>query len=437
MFGSPNRLTKPKRRRPLLTAAGRAGPRRLFLLTLAAGSVIGLGAIAMTRGINASSISVDARRRGVDPLPGGFLSSPEQDAVAFHADTQAAATALSERRSSTPPLSPSVRLVDGKLQPDPDVAAKRPPRPPPPPPLASSSPPPPVYPAPVVIPAVARINVPSTAAAPASPTPAMKVQYSQAQQSRNDSQQRLYDQQMKDLIDQWSGRPPQTDVVLPPPDSRNDPSSTSSSQAAPSRPADLPGIQSVSNRQDIGGQILVPAGRGIYAHPILKLSSDTGGPVVLQADSGLIAGDRLVGSFTQQGNRLVIKIDNVIHHGEPISASGFVVSPDTKEAGVASDVDQNLLSRFVLPAAAAFVQGLGSAIATTSNSVAVLSPLGGATTSTNLNLNQQLGVAAGVAASNVGSTLNAAAPKGPTVTLDAGVTVGVMFLSNVTSIGNR
>lgn len=437
MFRPSDRTQKSKRRRSTLTAAGRAGPRRLFLLTLAAVSLVGLGAIAMTRGINISSISADVRRRGVDPLPGGFLSSPEQDAVAFHADTQAAATAFSEGRSSTPPLSPSARLVDGKPQPDPDVAAKRASRPPPPPPLASSSPPPPVYPAPVIIPSAARFTAPSTAPAPSPPARAMKVQYSPQQQSRNDAQQRLYDQQMKDLIDQWSGRPPQTDVVLPPPESRNEPSSAASTQPASSRAPDLPGIQSVSNRQDIGGQILVPAGRGIYAHPILKLSSDTGGPVVLQADSGLIAGDRLVGSFTQQGNRLVIKIDNVIHHGEPISASGFVVSPDTKEAGVASDVDQNLLSRFVLPAAAAFVQGLGSAIATTSNSVAVLSPLGGATTSTNLNLNQQLGIAAGVAASNVGSSLNAAAPKGPTVTLDAGVTVGVMFLSNVTSRGNR
>ena len=102
------------------------------------------------------------------------------------------------------------------------------------------------------------------------------------------------------------------------------------------------------------------------------------------------------------------------------------------EASGASGVDQHYLTRFALPAAAAFVQGLGAAIATTSNTTAVLSPLGGATTSTNLNIDQQLGVAAGAAAANLGSTLNAAAPKGPTITLDANVAVGVMFLSNVT-----
>ena len=112
---------------------------------------------------------------------------------------------------------------------------------------------------------------------------------------------------------------------------------------------------------------------------------------------------------------------------------GVVVAPDTMEASVASNVDQHYLTRFLLPAAAAFVQGLGQAIATTSNTAAVLSPFGGATTTTHLNIDQQLGMAAGVAASQIGATLNQAAPKGPTVSLDANVAVGVMFLSNVTA----
>ena len=377
--------------------------------------------------------SADVRMRGIDPLPGGPISSPEQEAVAYHADTKTADAAMRDGRSSTPPLAASLRLVDGRL-PEPDIAAPRQ-MGPPPRPLASTAPPPPVYPRPVVIPAVARVVEPQ-ALPPAPPAP-QPVQYQPAQPVRNDAQQRAYDQQMKDLLDQWTARPPHTDVILLPPEARGDGNAPASPPAQPATPRspDLPGVQPVFDRQDAAGQILVPAGRGIYAHPILKLSSDTGGPVVLQADSGLIAGDRMIGNFAQQGNRLVIKIDNVIHRGEPISASGFVVAPGTMEAGVASDVDQNYVTRFVLPAAAAFVQGLGSAIATTSNTAAVLSPLGGVTTSTNLNLNQQLGIAAGVAASNIGSSLNASAPRGPTVTLDAGVTVGVMFLSNVTTRG--
>ena len=103
------------------------------------------------------------------------------------------------------------------------------------------------------------------------------------------------------------------------------------------------------------------------------------------------------------------------------------------ETSVASNVDQHYVARFVLPAAAAFVAGLGQAIAQTSNTAAVLSPFGGVTTTSRLNIQQQAGIAAGAAAAQVGSTLNEARPKGPTVTLEPNVAVGVMFLTNVTS----
>jgi intracellular multiplication protein IcmE len=94
-------------------------------------------------------------------------------------------------------------------------------------------------------------------------------------------------------------------------------------------------------------------------------------------------------------------------------------------------VDEHYIARFLLPAAAAFVNGLGQAIETTSNTTAVLSPLGGATTSTHLNFPQQLGVGAGTAAAQLGAIINQEAPRGPTISLEANVAVGIMFLSNV------
>jgi intracellular multiplication protein IcmE len=220
---------------------------------------------------------------------------------------------------------------------------------------------------------------------------------------------------------QWDVRPPRTDVVLPPTDTEAN---------GPARATNAP-PQPVSQTATEAGHILMPAGRGIYAHPVLALSSDQVGPAVFQADSGPIAGDRMIGNFSKENNRLVVRISTVIHNGEPIGTNGVVIAPDTMEAAVASGVDQHYLARFVLPAAAAFVQGLGQALATTSNTAAVLSPFGGVATTTHLNIDQQLGVAAGAAAANIGSTLNAAAPKGPTITLDANVAVGVMFLSDV------
>ena len=82
------------------------------------------------------------------------------------------------------------------------------------------------------------------------------------------------------------------------------------------------------------------------------------------------------------------------------------------ETAVASSVDQHYVARFVLPVAAAFVAGLGQAIAQ-SNAIVAVSPFGGYTAQNHLNFNQQLGVAAGVAGNQTQNLLLQNAPKGP------------------------
>jgi intracellular multiplication protein IcmE len=241
-----------------------------------------------------------------------------------------------------------------------------------------------------------------------------------------------YSKEIGDLFSQWGGRMPQTDVVLPASDQDKDGQGTSNTRGLASSARAAPTAVPAASRAADPGTILIPAGRGVFAHPVLAVNSDASSPVVMQADSGPIAGDRMIGSFAKENKRLIIHIITVIHNGQSIGTDGVVIAPDTMEAAVASNVDEHYLERFILPAAAAFVEGLGQAIATTSNTTAVLSPLGGATTSTHLNLNQQLGVAAGVSAGQIGNVLNQEAPKGPTVSLDANVAVGVMFLSPVT-----
>jgi intracellular multiplication protein IcmE len=412
-------------RKWVLSASGNAGPRRLVILTVAALAVLALVVVVATIGRHAPATSKDARMKPVDPLPGGLYSTPEQDALAHLADDTRAQAALQKGVSFTPPMAPSVRV----LAPPPQVEQAAPQvnvqhRPvfvgrssPPPRPTAVHA----IFPAPMAPPA------------------AQPIQLAAASDQKVDE---AYSRQIGDLFSQWGVRAPRTDVVLPPSDEGSNtapdevpnahaPASAGSQKASPDqvrgRPLPPPGAAPTAAVTEI----LIPAGRGVYAHPILAVNSDATSPVVLQADSGPIAGDRMIGTFAKQADRLVIHINTVIHQGQNVGVDGVVVAPETMEAGVASDVDQHYLTRFLLPAAAAFVQGLGQAIATTSNTAAVLSPFGGAAYSTHLNLNQQLGVAAGAAAGQIGAVLNQAAPKGPTVSLDANVAVGVMFLSNV------
>jgi intracellular multiplication protein IcmE len=407
----------------LFNEAGRAGPRRLIIISAIGLSVVGLAVALTFSGSRKPSASFDARMKRVDTLPGGLHSTPEQDALADRADTAQAQNAQMHGRSFTLPLAPSVAVVPAA----PHVEEAAPAAYVPPQPRFAGKPDP-IYRAAVVIPPPPPVDRP----VPSAPTPASPVVIPVAQQQATDQQQQQFDQQVKDLFNQWGARAPRTDIVIPPA-STNDTGAAASSTTDPvNSSGSRTAAQPVSTRAADSSQVLIPAGRGIYAHPVLALSSDQSSPAVFQADTGPIAGDRMIGSFSRQNNRLIVRINAIIHQGQQLSADGVVIAPDTMEASVATGVDQHYLSRFLLPAAAAFVQGLGQALATTSNTTAVLSPLGGATTTTNLNIDQQLGVAAGAAAANIGSTLNQAAPKGPTITLDANVAVGVMFLSNVT-----
>lgn len=407
-----------------LSGAGRAGPRRLVMIGVGGIALLGLVGAVLVGGRQAQPFSKDARMMAIDALPGGLHSTPEQNALAQEADTAHAKQALTTGTSYTPPLAPSAPVMPAPpavAQPSPPAALPAPhfvPHPVPSPIVRVAQP---VFP-----PEVMEAPTPT----PPSPTP-MPSQPATA--TANPQVVANYTKQIGDLFSQWSGRAPETDVVLPPPA----PSSGSSSDGAqPASPvaqasASRPAATTASTAATDPGTVLIPAGRGIYAHPILALSSDQTSPVVMQADSGPIAGDRMIGSFERQNKRLVIHISNIVHQGQMIGCDGVVVAPDTMEAAVATSVDEHYLARFILPAAAAFVQGLGQAIATTSNTTAVLSPFGGATTSTNLNFHQQLGVAAGAAAGQIGTVLNQEAPKGPTISLDANVGVGVMFLSDV------
>jgi intracellular multiplication protein IcmE len=411
----------------VLNASGNAGPRRLVILAVAALAILALVVVVATMGRHAPANSKDARMKPVDPLPGGLYSTPEQDALAHLADDTRAQAALQKGVSFTPPMAASVPILPPPPQVEqaaPQVSVEHRPvfagRPPPRPAAVRA-----IFPAPIAPPA-------------ALPTP-QPIRLAAASDQKVDE---AYSRQIGDLFSQWGVRAPRTDVVLPPPDessngapdeapNRHAPASAGSQKASPDQVRGGPMPPSAAAPAPAVAEILIPAGRGVYAHPILAVNSDATSPVVLQADSGPIAGDRMIGTFAKQADRLVIHINTVIHQGQNIGVDGVVVAPETMEAGVASDVDQHYLTRFLLPAAAAFVQGLGQAIATTSNTAAVLSPFGGAAYSTHLNLNQQLGVAAGAAAGQIGAVLNQAAPKSATVSLDANVALGVMFLSNV------
>jgi len=398
-----------------LSGAGGAGPRRLIVIGAVTVGAIGVVFLVWSRSPTVESPANLARAPKADALPGGRHSTPAYTDLAVAHDKELAARAAASGQSSVasmPGSETSVRVPQAPVVADPPRVRE-----------AGVAPSPAVT-APPPSPTRAMVL-------PASASPPVAMQAPKP----DENQTKMYQAAISSLLAGWGGKAQATDVILRPEDTKaaNDGSGNRGAVASNDGVQTAAAVQPIPNARRIGsrasGQVLMPAGRGIYARTVLAASSDQGGPVVIEALSGPIAGDRMTGTFEKRDERLVVKLNSItLQDGTQQRIDALVIAPDSMETSVASSVDQHYVSRFMLPVAAAFVSGLGQAISQ-SNSTVVASPLGGATAFQRLNLGQELGVGAGVAGAQFGAILKEAAPKGPTVKLDANVNVGVVFLS--------
>ena len=389
--------------------AGSAGPRRLLVIAVLAVAALTLIFAVWVRGERVEVPATIAKAPKADPLPGGPHTTPAYSDLATRHDRDVSARAEAAGQSS-------VAAMPGS-----ETALKVPAPPPAPPRTAETG----AHPS-------ASTATPTRPVAQSSPAPGAAAQ---PPPKPDENQTKAYQAAISSLLAGWGGKPQLTDVILKPEDEQRASGNggAGNGNMAGSAVQNASAVQPVPNAPKIGGRVgrhvLMPAGRGVYARTVLAASSDQGGPVVVEALSGPIAGDRMTGTFEKREDRLVVKLDSItLQDGTQQRIDALVIAPDSMETAVASNIDQHYASRFVLPVAAAFVAGLGQAIQQ-SNSAFIASPLGGGTGFTHLNLGQQLGVGAGVAGAQFGAILRDAAPKGPTVSIKANVNVGVVFLA--------
>ena len=133
--------------------------------------------------------------------------------------------------------------------------------------------------------------------------------------------------------------------------------------------------------QQAAPKILVPAGTVSYAQLLIEANSDVPGSILASIVSGPLAGARAVGQFqiaNGYNDYLVLQFNLADRKGTEYQINAVALDPSTTLGGLATEVDQRYFSRVVLPAAAGFLQGLGSALGqnnsstTTSGSFAVV-----------------------------------------------------------------
>ncbi len=117
---------------------------------------------------------------------------------------------------------------------------------------------------------------------------------------------------------------------------------------------------------------IIPAGTVSYAQLLTEANSDVPGPILAQIVSGPLSGARVIGSFQSQmgyEKYLVMSFSLATKRGKEYTINAVALDPDTTLGGMATEVDERYFSRVVLPAAAGFLEGVGSAISSGGTSV--------------------------------------------------------------------
>lgn len=182
-----------------------------------------------------------------------------------------------------------------------------------------------------------------------------------------------------------------------------------------------------------GEKTIIAAGTISYAQLLNELNSDIQGPALAQILSGPFEGGRALGRFEVKDEYLVVTFERIIKDGVSYGINGIALNEKTTLTGHQTDVDYHYFSRVILPAAAAFVQGYGAAVAETGTSTETTSGGGVAQETPEPSEKEQLYAGLEEASGKVSEILDESADRPITVIVAKGTTMGILFMDPVTT----
>lgn len=176
---------------------------------------------------------------------------------------------------------------------------------------------------------------------------------------------------------------------------------------------------------------LISPGKVFYGRVNTTINSDLNSPVIAEVFSGPLKGEKLVGGFQTAGDLLVIEFTHLSYKGQNLEARAFLVNPDTREFGMASDVDHHYFERLVIPVAASFLQGAAQGFGQPLTNVSINGDVVVSSQKRPSTKDQFLS-AAGAAGSKIGQIVQQDNQvSGPTIYLDSGTPIGIAFIEGV------
>jgi len=180
--------------------------------------------------------------------------------------------------------------------------------------------------------------------------------------------------------------------------------------------------------------ILIPAGTVEYAQLVIEANSDAKGPIMALLVSGPLAGSRMLGTFKkEEGDFLVLTFNMIVIDGIGHPTEAVAVDPETTSIAMVTDIDRKYFRRIILPAAAAFVEGMGEAIANTGNTTVVVDQGAAVSSSEELDAQEEFFKGFEKAAEKASEILDEDGENiEPMIRVEAGTPMGLLFVQPVT-----
>jgi hypothetical protein len=178
--------------------------------------------------------------------------------------------------------------------------------------------------------------------------------------------------------------------------------------------------------------VFIKAGTLTYGVINTAVNSDEPGPVLATIVSGDLKGARLIGSITNQGQKVMLTFNlmNLSSVGKTIPINAVAIDQKSARTALATATDNHYLMRYGSLFLSSFMQGYGQAIATSGSSIST-NGLTTISSTQQLSPKQQIAVALGNVGTAWGNQMSSIFSTPPTVTIKSGTGVGILFLTDV------
>ena len=227
------------------------------------------------------------------------------------------------------------------------------------------------------------------------------------------------DAQVQVLLPEWT--PPPTQQII-----------YAKEEPEEERVAEVAGAVAAAEKAE-PTKIAIKAGTIMFGVLEIGINSDEESPIMASIVQGKLKGSKLLGSFKRLDQRVLITFNSldVPSLSESVKINAVAIDANTARTAIADRVDNHYMLRYGSLFAAAFLEGLSTAIQESGAEIADLGIIGFTITRKTYSPAEIVGVAMGEVGAQYSNYLSKNFETPPTVYVEPGSGIGILFMEDL------